>query len=350
MFWVLVFVLSVLSFLNLSFPYMHTFLKRLIVSIFLSLGFTLSLQAQEISNVRVGYVPDLKRYEVFFDLDSKLKEGFDLNVYVQEFPNGSRKQVEVSSIYGLNLKGVLPGFNYYFQIDAKGLSLPQSEYVFEITSAKLQATGDFRSVDSTITAVSNSEPSPKINIIPNFDQSLTFTTLGISPFALSGVQSGLTVAGHFGVIRGGLGYGLTVLHGVNAAPSTNFETSNTLISNYTKSSSIYRFTKEVQTSRLSIVPSFLLGIKEYLYVHAGMGYGSRALYWSADEFNFSGEKTGSIWAKNSYASQSGLELEAGLNFIYKRVHIASGINYLGILKSSNSKAFSDVWLGFGLNF
>lgn len=310
----------------------------------------MSLQAQEISNVRVGYVPELKRFEVFFDLDGKQKEGFDLNVYVQEFPNGPRKQVEVSSIYGLSLKGVLPGFNYYFQIDAKGLSLPPSEYVFEITPATLKAKVEFNSADSTKTAQSILDPSKRINIIPDFDQSLTFTTLGISPFALSGEQTGLTVTGHFGIIRGGLGYGLTVLYGVNAVPSTNFETSNTLISNYSKSSSIYRFTKEIQTSRLSIVPSFLFGIKKYLYVRAGLGYGSRALYWSADEFNFSGLKTGSIWAKNSFASQSGLELEAGLNFIFKRVHIATGINYLGILKSSNSKAFSDVWLGFGLNF
>lgn len=329
---------------------MDTFFKRLIGSVFLSLGFAISLRAQEISNVRVGYVPELKRFEVFFDLDGKIREGIDLNVYVQEFPNGARKQVEVSSIYGLNLNGVLPGFNYYFQIDAAGLRLPPSEYVFEITPTKLQATGEFRSVDSTNVASSNPQPTQKINLIPKFNKSLTFMTLGISPLALGVVQSGLTAAGHFGLIRGGLGYGLTVLYGLNASPSTNLETSNTLISNYSKSSSIYRFTKEVKTSRLSIVPSLLLGIKEFLYIHAGMGFGSRALYWSADEFNLSGQKTGSIWAKNSYASQSGLELEAGFNFIYKRVHFASGINYLGILKSSNSKAFSDVWLGFGLNF
>ena len=89
---------------------------------------------------------------------------------------------------------------------------------------------------------------------------------------------------------------------------------------------------------------------EHVYLRAGMGFGSRSLYWAADEFNFAGTKTGSIWAKNSYASLSGLELEGGINLIFKRIHIASGINYLGLLKSADTKAYSDVWLGFGLNF
>jgi hypothetical protein len=74
------------------------------------------------------------------------------------------------------------------------------------------------------------------------------------------------------------------------------------------------------------------------------------LYWSADEYNFSGTKTGSIWAQNSFASQSGVEVEGGLNLVFKRIHVAGGINYLGLFKSADSKAFSDLWIGFGLNF
>jgi hypothetical protein len=271
-------------------------------------------------------------------------------VYVQEYPNGARKQVDASAIHGLNLSNVSPGFNYYFQIDAKGLNLPPSEYVFQITPSKLDEKGEFKAADTTKALVTASEPRKKISIIKPFDQSLTYLSVGISPIALGAEQTGLTVAGHMGVIRGGLGYGLTLLYGLTSAPSTSYESSNSLITNYTNAASIYKFTKDVRTTRLSIIPSFLYGVKEFLYLRAGAGYGSRALYWSADEYNYAGTKTGSIWAKNRYASQSGLELEGGLNLIFKRVHIATGINYLGLFKSADSKAYSDIWIGFGLNF
>jgi hypothetical protein len=308
-------------------------------------------KAQEVSNVQVGYVPEIKRFEIFFDLDSKLTQGIDLNVYVQEYPNGARKQVDPSSIHGLNLKGITPGFNYYFQIDAKGLNLPPSEYVFEITPTVLQARGEFKPADTTkVVAVVAPEPKKRIQIIQPFEQSFSFASLGISPMAFGSEQSNLTLAGNFGVIRGGYGYSVSVLYGLGSAPSTNYEASNTQITNYTKANSIYKFTKEVTTTRFSIIPSFLLGIKEFLYLRAGIGYGSRSLYWAAEEFNYSGTKTASLWAKNSYASQSGVELEAGLNLMFKRIHISSGINYLGLFKSADSKAFSDAWIGFGINF
>lgn len=325
-------------------------LLRIISSIFLILGFVMSLQAQEVSNVQVGFVPEIERFEIFFDLDSKLKQGIDLNVYVQEYPNGARKQVDASSIHGLNLKGIMPGFNYYFQIDAKGLNLPPSEYVFEITPSVLQAKGEFKPADTTKLAVVVTVPKKKIQIIQPFEQSFSFASVGISPLALGGEQSNLTVAGNFGLIRGGYGYSLTVLYGLASSPSTNYQASNSQITNYTTANSIYKFTNEVKTSRLSIIPSFLLGIKEFLYLRAGLGYGSRSLYWAADEFNYSGTKTASIWAKNSFASQSGLEVEGGVNLMFKRIHIASGINYLGLFKSADTKAFSDAWVSFGLNF
>lgn len=326
-------------------------LTRLLGCVSLLIGCAFIVQAQEISNVQVGYVPEIKRFEVFFDLDSKLKQGVDLNVYVQEYPNGARKQVEISSIHGLNLKGVMPGFNYYFQIDTKGLNLPPSEYVFQITPTVLQAQGEFKSADTTITVVlAEALPRKTIQIIQPFEQAFKFTSIGISPIALGGEQSNLTIASNFGVINGGYGYSLSVLYGLSGSPSTSYVASNTQITNYAKASSNYKFTDEVKTTRLSIVPSFLLGIKEFLYVRAGVGYGSRALYWAADEFSFSGAKTGAIWAKNSFASQSGLELEGGFNLMFKRVHIATGINYLGLFKSADTKAFSDAWIAFGLNF
>lgn len=317
----------------------------------LSLACVFSSSAQEISNVQVGYVPEIKRFEVVFDLDSKQKTGVDLNVYVQEHPNGARKQVDASSIHGLNLKGITPGFNYYFQIDAKGLNLPPSEYVFEITPTVLQARGEFKQQDTTkAVAVIAPKPKKSIQIIQPFEQSFTFASVGISPIAFGGEQSNLTLAGNAGVIRGGYGYSVSILYGLGGAPSTSYEASNTQISNYTKANSIYKFTKEVKTTRLSIIPSFLLGIKEYLYLRAGIGYGARSLYWAAEEFNYTGTKTGAIWAKNSYASQSGVELEGGLNLMFKRMHISTGINYLGLFKSADSKAFSDAWIAFGINF
>jgi hypothetical protein len=313
-------------------------------------GCALSVHAQEVSNVQVGYVPEIKRFEVYFDLDSKLKQGVDLKVYVQEYPNGTRKQVETSSIHGLSLKGIMPGFNYYFQIDTKGLNLPPSEYVFEITPTTLQAKGEFKQVEVLKKEVVDSAPRKTIQIIQPFEQAFKFASIGISPITLGGEQSNLTIASNFGVINGGYGYSLSVLYGLSGSPSTTYVASNTQITNYSRANSIYKFTNEVKTSRLSIVPSFLLGIKEFLYVRAGLGYGSRALYWAADEFSFTGTKTGEIWAKNSFASQSGLELEGGFNLMFKKMHIATGINYLGLFKTADTKAFSDVWIGFGLNF
>jgi hypothetical protein len=285
------------------------------------LGCAVIVKAQEISNVQVGYVPEIKRFEVFFDLDSRLKQGVDLNVYVQEYPSGALKQVETSSIHGLNLKGVMPGFNYYFQIDMKGLNLPPSEYVFKITPTVLQAHGEFKAVDTTrkiekVEVVQ--QPRNPIQIIQPFEQAFKFASIGISPITLGGEQSDLTIASNFGVINGGYGYSLSVLYGLSGSPSTSYVASNTQITNYSTVNSNYKFTNEVKTSRLSIVPSFLLGIKEFLYVRAGVGYGSRSLYWAADEFSFAGTKTGGIWAKNSFASQSGLELEGGFNLMFKK--------------------------------
>ena len=327
-------------------------LKRLqyfLGSASLILGCVFAGQAQEISNVQIGYVPEIKRFEVFFDLDSKQQKTYDLRVYVQEYPNGSRKQVDASAIHGLNLSSVSPGFNYYFQIDAKGLNLPPSEYVFQITPSKLDEKGEFKVPDTTQVKVVE-KPVIKKPIIQPIDQSFRFMNVGISPIALGGEQSNLTLAGQFGVIRGWYGYAMTLHYGLAGSPSTGYTASNEAITNYTATTSIYKFTKEVKTTRLSVVPAFLFGLNEHVYLRAGVGYGARSLYWSADEYNFSGTKTGAIWAQNSFASQSGVEVEGGLNLVFKRIHVAGGINYLGLFKSADSKAFSDLWIGFGLNF
>ncbi|MFD3275443.1 hypothetical protein [Aquirufa echingensis] len=327
-------------------------LKRLqyfLGSASLILGCVFAGQAQEISNVQIGYVPEIKRFEVFFDLDSKQQKTYDLRVYVQEYPNGARKQVDASAIHGLNLSSVSPGFNYYFQIDAKGLNLPPSEYVFQITPSKLDEKGEFKVPDTTQVKVVE-KPVIKKPIIQPIDQSFRFMNVGISPIALGGEQSNLTLAGQFGVIRGWYGYAMTLHYGLAGSPSTGYTASNEAITNYTATTSIYKFTKEVKTTRLSVVPAFLFGLNEHVYLRAGVGYGARSLYWSADEYNFSGTKTGAIWAQNSFASQSGVEVEGGLNLVFKRIHVAGGINYLGLFKSADSKAFSDLWIGFGLNF
>ena len=327
-------------------------LKRLqyfLGSASLILGCVFAGQAQEISNVQIGYVPEIKRFEVFFDLDSKQQKTYDLRVYVQEYPNGARKQVDASAIHGLNLSSVSPGFNYYFQIDAKGLNLPPSEYVFQITPSKLDEKGEFKVPDTTQVKVVE-KPVIKKPIIQPIDQSFRFMNVGISPIALGGEQSNLTLAGQFGVIRGWYGYAMTLHYGLAGSPSTGYTASNEAITNYTATTSIYKFTKEVKTTRLSVVPAFLFGLNEHVYLRAGVGYGARSLYWSADEYNFSGTKTGAIWAQNSFANQSGVEVEGGLNLVFKRIHVAGGINYLGLFKSADSKAFSDLWIGFGLNF
>ncbi len=308
-------------------------------------------QAQEISNLQVGYVPAIKRFEVYFDLDVPSQKEVDLRLYIQEFPEGARKQIDPTKIHGLSLKGLKAGYNYYFQVETGDLTLAPTEYVFQLTPTVLLERGQFQKVDSSNVKVAVEEaPRKPIQLIKPIEQNLTYATLGISPFSPGGEQSNLTISAHVGKIQGGWGYGLTVLYGLEVAPSTNYTVMGTLIDKYTTPNSNYKFTKETKTTRLSVIPSFLYGMNEHIYLRAGMGYGSRSLYWAADEFNFAGTKTGSIWAKNSYASLSGLELEGGINLIFKRIHIASGINYLGLLKSADTKAYSDVWLSFGLNF
>ena len=328
---------------------MHKCIQYFLGSVSLILGCVFVGQAQEISNVQIGYVPEIKRFEVFFDLDSKQQKSYDLHVYVQEYPNGARKKVDASAIHGLNLASVSPGFNYYFQLDAKGLNLPPAEYVFQITPSKLDEKGEFKAPDTTqVKSIEN--PIVKKSFIQPIEQSFRFVNVGISPISMGGEQSNLTLAGQIGVIRGWYGYALTLHYGLAGSPSTGYTASNTEITNYTPTTSIYKFTKEVKTTRLSVVPSFLFGLNEHVYLRAGIGYGARSLYWSADEYNFSGTKTGSIWAQNLYASQSGVEVEGGVNLVFKRIHVAGGINYLGLFKSADSKAFSDLWIGFGLNF
>ena len=330
---------------------MSKLLRNFLVGCVLMLFGILDAQAQEVSNVQVGYVPAIKRFEVYFDLDVPAQKEADLRLYIQEFPDGARKQIDPAKIHGMSLKGLKTGYNYYFQVETSDLTLAPSEYVFHLTPTVLLERGQFKKADSTNVNVAVEEvPKKQIQLIQPIEQNLTFAAVGISPFSPGGEQSNLTLAAHMGKIQGGLGYGLTVLYGLSGAPSTNYTTAGSLIDNYTTANAIYKFTRETKTTRLSVVPSILYGIKEFIYLRAGVGYGSRALYWAADEFNFAGTKTASIWSKNTYASLSGLELEGGVNLIFKRIHIASGINYLGLFKSADTKAYSDVWLSFGLNF
>ena len=308
-------------------------------------------QAQEVSNVQVGYVPAIKRFEVYFDLDGPFQSETDLKLYIQEYPEGARVQIDPAKIHGLSLKRLKPGINYYFQVESAGLSLGASEYVFQLTPTVLSEKGVFKKEVASNSNVTVEEvPQTKINFIKPINQNFKYLSVGISPFSPGGEQSNLTLATHFGQIQGGLGYGLTVLYGLSGAPSTNYTATGTQIDKYATPNSIYKFTNETKTTRLAVIPSFLYGINEHIYLRAGVGYGSRSLYWAANEFNFAGTKTGSIWAKNTYASLSGLEVEGGLNLMFKRFHIASGMNYLGLFKSADTKAYSDVWLSFGLNF
>lgn len=366
MYWVLEFAQIVLFCQNLNKHFRMTKqISYIFSSILLIFGFIIDLSAQEISNVRVGYINEIKRFEVSFDLEFQVQQPVDLDVYIQQFPNGNRRKIESSLIHGLNLHGLFPGYSNYFQIDAKDLNLLPTEYVFEIIPVKLKSASEFKSEITSVNlttasefksdSISNKNLHDKLNeqkykVKKAIKQSLKFISLGVRPFSLGGEQTNSTIVGIFGIIRDGIGYGLSLSYGLSSHPTTGLIASNDEIINYTKTNSMYKFTEEKRTTRLSIIPTFLIGIRDYLYLSSGIGFGSRSLYWSADEIDFNGSKTGTIWAQNSFASLSGVEFQSGLNFIYKKIHISSGINYLGIFKPANSKAYSDAWIGFGLNF
>ena len=336
---------------------------RFLIIIFLAVGGIQPTFAQEISNIQVGYVGELNRLEVYFDLDAPDNQSYILNVYLNAFPMGPRKQVLQANIYGIKITEVKAGFSQYFQIDLKSLKLPPHEYEMEISFQGLKNPKPIRKVDTTSIAKNELAKNNKENnlaMIPkefskiqfsleDFETETKFITVGLNPIDIGGQQSSKTFGIQAGVIKHRIGYALNLKYAISNSPSTNLESTNTDISNYPVNS-FYRYNSQITSSRMAIIPSLLFGIKEYLYLRAGIGYGTRNVYWGIDQYDNKWNKTGANWAKNSILSQNGIELETGFNLLIRRFHLAVGINYLGVFKAQGSKAFTDAWAGIGINF
>ncbi len=336
---------------------------RFLIFFFLITGGKQYTFAQEISNIHVGYVEELNRLEVYFDLDAPDIQPYNLNVFLNAFPRGLRKQVPQASIYGINLTGVKAGFSQYFQIDLKSLKLPAHEYEMEISFQGLKNPKPIRKVDTISIAkneLAKNNKENKLAMIPkefskiqfsleDFETETKFITVGLNPIDIGGQQSSKTFGIQAGIIKHRIGYALNLKYAISNSPSTNLESNNTEISNYPVNT-FYRYNSQITSSRMAIIPSFLFGIKEYLYLRVGIGYGTRNVYWGIDQYDNKWTKTGADWAKNTILSQSGIELETGFNLVIRRFHINAGINYLGVLKTQGSKAFTDAWVGIGINF
>jgi hypothetical protein len=336
---------------------------RFLIIIFLIAGRIQPSFAQEISNIHVGYVGELNRLEVYFDLDAPDNQPYNLNVFLNAFPRGLRKQIPQASIYGLNLTGVKPGFGQYFQIDLKSLKLPAHEYEMEISFQGLKNPKPIRKVDTTSIAkneLAKNNKENKLAMIPkefskiqfsleDFETETKFITVGLNPIDIGGQQSSKTFGIQAGIIKHRIGYALNLKYAISNSPSTNLESNNIEIINYPLNA-FYRYNSQIISSRMAIIPSFLFGIKEFLYLRAGIGYGTRNVFWGIDQYDNKWNKTGANWAKNSILSQNGIELETGFNLLIRRFHVAAGINYLGFFKAQDSKAFADAWAGIGINF
>ena len=85
-------------------------------------------------------------------------------------------------------------------------------------------------------------------------------------------------------------------------------------------------------SGYSLSGGILLGIKDWLSVYAGAGYGESSLFW---------EDVSGQWAKVSDMSLSGLSMETGI--IFK-------VNYFSILVGSSSISAKSITPVFGVGF
>jgi hypothetical protein len=341
----------------------NPFIGRFLIFVFLIAGGIQTSFGQEISNINVGYVAELHRLEVSFDLDAQVSQSYDLSIFLNAFPRGIRKPVPQASIYGMNLVGVKPGFSQYFQIDLKSLKLPPHEYEVEISFQGLKVSKPYRQVDSSSLAkkeLSKEKKESKLAFIPkefskiqfsmdDFETDTKFVAVGVNPIDIGGQQSSKTFGLQMGIIKQRIGYALTLKYAVSSTPSTNLVSNNSEISNL-PANVFYKFNDQTTTNRMAIIPSFLFGIKDYLYLRAGLGYGTRNVFWGIDKYDNKWAKNGTDWTKNTVLSQNGIEFETGFNFLIRRIHLSAGFNYLGLFKAPESKAFSDAWAGIGFNF
>jgi len=137
--------------------------------------------------------------------------------------------------------------------------------------------------------------------------------------------------------------------------STNYNSSDNLVNNYTVIDAYYKFNGKEQISRSSLTAGMLLGSNSFM-LYFGGGYGKKELYWGIDEISVSGNGIlRSNWTKNVSRSISGPEIEIGLLIRTGFFNLMGGVNSIVQLSSDGNeslkyKNFIDAYLGLGITF
>ncbi|MFM7021133.1 MAG: hypothetical protein ACKOXC_10075 [Aquirufa sp.] len=180
----------------------------------------------------------------------------------------------------------------------------------------------------------------------------TFISVGYSPMNISGTQTSNAYTFTIGHINNQFGWYLRGKYAPGDAISTNLKTSNTEITNYSDPTKYYKFNGITKTTRYAGIFGLNIGFSKSFFWNLGAGYGSRQLYWGIDEYSLGGNvKTGTNYALNSTASQSGIEVETGFSLHVGAFNLGSSFNYLGIFQNDkNVKPFADATVSLGINF
>ncbi len=177
----------------------------------------------------------------------------------------------------------------------------------------------------------------------------TYLSVGLSPMDISGAQSAKTLVFSIGHISNRFGWFIKGKYAPPSGITSTLTTNNTALTNYNSSVNYYKYNGEIKTDRMAVIGGFHLGLSKSLFFNIGAGYGTRSLFWGINEYTLSssGTQTGKSFAKNINNSSSGVEIESGITISTGKLHLTTGIGYLGL--GSSSKPFTDVSVSIGIN-
>jgi len=166
-----------------------------------------------------------------------------------------------------------------------------------------------------------------------FHPFLTYTYSLTMPF-------GLTGGVYFSKVGGYVSY-RNDFNSVNAP----FECNNTQVTGIGVENPPYVFNREMWHSRMITGGLLYSVIKNRLFISAGGGYGKRDYYREIETTTDQKFSTGNKndWCFNTEASYSGLSLEVGGMFVWKKLMVLGGVN------STQFKDL-DIYFGLGLTF
>lgn len=318
---------------------------------------------QEVSNIVSGYVPEIDKLEVQFDFDAPLaNQTYRYKLFLQSSKTRRSIEIKQEHVQGLDLSAISVGIQKFFQIDLSKIQIQDGEYalVFESLDKQVKPNQDLvvktvkkdtlqtKQVVAKEFKIKQKEKS-KVELEDGvFDN---YITIGVSPLDISGQQTSKTYSVQFGRLIGNFGYGLTVKYAIGDNINTAFETDNGFVSNYNPVGTYYKFNGDFKTDRFAIIPSVFLLITDRILVNVGAGYGKRSLYWGINEISFATNTLSNTnWAKNTQASQSGIELQGGITYLINKFNVHVGMNQLGLIKLKGNGSFSEITVGIGYNF